>query len=284
VIVPPAAFFGLPEWASRLILVAFVVAGAIVLLALARWLVRRLARRVATDDPAKARGRETGVRLLADAIRYVIVIAAVLAVVFVLAGGGGLGAVGGTALLAIILGFASQRLLIDVIAGFFILFENQYAVGDWIRVEPSGYSGVVEELGLRTTVIRDLNGDRMYIANGQISAVRRVPGRWRSVVVELPTRDPDALEAAVVAIARRLPTGGAPYVRPPRVAGRREAGEGIWVLRVRAEAPPSLEDEAVERFLEAVRTAAPDLLAAAPRTLTVDPDAAEGYIRTLPLP
>ena len=62
-------------------------------------------------------------------------------------------AVSGGAIVAIIVGFAFQRLLVDAIAGFFILFEGDYAVGDVVRLEPSGYTGTVESIGLRATVL-----------------------------------------------------------------------------------------------------------------------------------
>ncbi len=66
-------------------------------------------------------------------------------------------------------GFGAQKLVRDVIAGFFILMEDQYGVGDYVTI--SGVAGVVEELGMRTTRIRDAGG-RLYIfANGDIAQV-----------------------------------------------------------------------------------------------------------------
>lgn len=72
--------------------------------------------------------------------------------------------VGGVAL-----GFGSQSLIKDILNGFFILFENQYVVGDYIDIE--GKSGIVESVELRVTRIRDLNGDVHIIPNGLISKV-----------------------------------------------------------------------------------------------------------------
>ncbi|MGL4818771.1 MAG: mechanosensitive ion channel family protein, partial [Bacilli bacterium] len=65
--------------------------------------------------------------------------------------------------LGLAIGFGAQGLVKDVVTGFFILFEDQYAVGD--RVKMNGVEGAVVELGLRTTIIRGDDGSLYYIAN-----------------------------------------------------------------------------------------------------------------------
>ena len=122
-----------------------------------------MARRAATAHGPRARQRQTAISALATGIRYAILIAAAIAIAVALAGGGNMGAVGGGALVVIVIGFASQRLLFDVIAGFFILFEDQYGVGDVVRLEPSGYTGRVDSLGLRTTVLLGPGAERMIV-------------------------------------------------------------------------------------------------------------------------
>lgn len=72
--------------------------------------------------------------------------------------------VGGVAL-----GFGSQSLVKDLINGISILFEDQYAVGDYVTI--GTFSGVVESLGIRTTVLKDFSGDVHIIPNGVISSV-----------------------------------------------------------------------------------------------------------------
>ena len=80
-------------------------------------------------------------------------------------------AIGGAAVLAAIVGFGAQSFLRDIIAGFFILFEGQYNVGDFITVEPTKASEMVEEVGLRTTKIRALSGEVVYVPNGTLTGV-----------------------------------------------------------------------------------------------------------------
>lgn len=67
------------------------------------------------------------------------------------------------------IGFGAQNLVKDVISGFFILFEDQYAVGDYVTI--GSVTGTVEEMALRTTKIRAFNGDLHIIPNGEIKIV-----------------------------------------------------------------------------------------------------------------
>ena len=67
------------------------------------------------------------------------------------------------------IGLGAQSLIKDIINGFFILFEDQYGVGEHVTI--SGFEGIVETIGIRTTVIRDFNGDVHLIPNGSIIQV-----------------------------------------------------------------------------------------------------------------
>lgn len=75
-----------------------------------------------------------------------------------------LAGVGGVAV-----GFGTQSLVKDIINGIFILFEDQYGVGDYVTI--GKYSGIVESIGIRTTVIKDFSGDIHLIPNGSILEV-----------------------------------------------------------------------------------------------------------------
>jgi small-conductance mechanosensitive channel len=69
----------------------------------------------------------------------------------------------------IAVGLGAQSLIKDLINGFFILFENQYGVGDHVTL--GNFSGIVKSIGIRTTVIKDFNGDVHSIPNGSITGV-----------------------------------------------------------------------------------------------------------------
>lgn len=67
------------------------------------------------------------------------------------------------------IGFGAQSLVKDLINGFFILFEDQYGVGDYVTI--GTFSGIIDSIGIRTTAIKDFNGDMHLIPNGTIQAV-----------------------------------------------------------------------------------------------------------------
>jgi hypothetical protein len=264
----PLAIFGLPEWAGRLVLVGAVVVVAGLLLWLISWAVPKWMARSGPVDGPRSRQRQTAISALATSLRYVVLVAAVVAIFFSLAGAGGAAAFSGGALVIVVVGFASQRLLVDVIAGFFILFEDQYGVGDVIRLEPSGYTGEVESLGLRTTVLAGPMGERMIIPNGVISAVRTIPGGLRRHRLELLTRDPDGVQEILHELGASTAGAGGPWRSAPRVV-RRDGVDGVVRLIAIVEVDAARE-EATRWLADAVADRAGDMLVAAP-LLGVDP-------------
>src|SRR5256885_5939241 len=139
-------------WGALAILLAVVLGRALKLIA------GRLGERRPSEEHElqQLRTRETAIVLLATAIPYAtaIVVLIVLASFFL-----PVAVLGGSAFLAVVLGFAAQRFLMDIVAGTLIGFERWYAVGDFLMLEPAKASGIVEQFGLRTTVLRSLNGD-----------------------------------------------------------------------------------------------------------------------------
>jgi small-conductance mechanosensitive channel len=259
----PAAAFGLPEWAERLTLAGLVVVGALVLLWGVAWLMPRLMKHATPREGPRARQRETAVKALASGLRYLILIGALVALVLALAGGGSLAAVSGGALIVLLLGFAFQRLLVDAIAGFFILFDDEYEVGDVIRLEPSGYTGEVESIGLRATVLRGVGSERMIIPNGQITGTRVIPDGRRRVRLELLTADPEAVEAVVQEVAGAVAGAGGPWDGPPRVVTRATDGE-LTRLIVILEVDPVREGAPEAWLAGALAARAGDLLVGPP--------------------
>ncbi|WP_154793367.1 mechanosensitive ion channel family protein [Occultella kanbiaonis] len=88
----------------------------------------------------------------------------------------------------IAIAFGAQALVRDVITGGFMLIEDQYGVGDRVELGTGGgilASGVVEEVGLRVTLIRDDDGRRWYVRNGEILRVANLTQGWAFAVVEL---------------------------------------------------------------------------------------------------
>ncbi len=92
--------------------------------------------------------------------------------------------------IGVALGFGAQRIVQDLLAGFFVVAERQYGFGDLIRISPLGDSGgvlgTVEEVTLRVTRLRTVNGEVVFIPNGQIVQVTNLSREWARSVIEVP--------------------------------------------------------------------------------------------------
>jgi small conductance mechanosensitive channel len=130
--------------------------------------------------------------------------------------------IAGAGIAGVALGFGAQSLVRDVLAGLFILLEDQYGIGDIVDLGEA--SGVVQAIGLRVTTLRDLQGVLWFVPNGEI---RRVGNRSHSpavVVVDIPIGFAPVAEAAeaVRRGAQRLaedPELAEDVLEPPEVLG-----------------------------------------------------------------
>ena len=99
----------------------------------------------------------------------------------------------GAGIFGVIAGFASQNLIKDVLNGFFILFEKQMKVGDYVYINES-FRGTVEEIGLRSTSIRDWNLRRISLPNGEIKSIMNYSRKKMRVIIHVRVSyecDPD---------------------------------------------------------------------------------------------
>lgn len=94
------------------------------------------------------------------------------------------------AALGVALGFGAQRIVADLLSGFFMIAERQYGYGDEIRISAPGSStgvvGVVEEITLRVTRLRTLEGELLIIPNGEIRQVTNLSREWARAVIDIP--------------------------------------------------------------------------------------------------
>ncbi len=208
------------------------VAIAIVLVAalLIRWLIRHLVNRVVRtvtdsstskrfarakagrerDDTAAlmvertaARARTLG-QLLKSVTTFVVVGVAVVIVLGLL--GVNIGPIIASAgIVGIAIGFGAQSLIRDFLTGVFMIFEDQYGVGDIVDVGQA--SGTVEDVGLRLTKLRDDNGVIWYVPNGAIARVGNKSQGWAvadALVPVPPTADLDRVQSVLSTTAREL--------------------------------------------------------------------------------
>jgi small conductance mechanosensitive channel len=131
-------------------------------------------------------------------IAYIAFAAAVVLAAAQLTGGfDRLTAIAGASFLLILAGFAIQRILIDILAGFSMFMERWYSVGDTIVIPALDVQGVVEDLSLRRTKLRSLDGEVINIHNSQIPAVRVLPGGLKEFDIELVASDRERAERLV---------------------------------------------------------------------------------------
>ena len=245
--------------------------------------LRRLAVRLESRSPSeeiellRLRRRETAIVLVATAIPYAtaIVVLIVLASLFLPAA-----VLGGSAFIAVVLGFAAQRFLMDVIAGALIAFERWYDIGDFVVLEPAKVNGIVEQFSLRTTVVRSLNGDRRTRRTRRSSRRSARPAATGPTASSCSTTDPEAARKAVQTAARLAPVGSARFLRPPHVVDVRQLSEGTWLVRARADVAPSMEWLVEHRLVDALRQRLDgDTLLTEPIVYTLDESALSRYER-----
>ena len=215
-------------------ILAFVVAWLLV--KFSRVLINRLAlkierRRLPSDgdlaDTAALRSikrHDTTVSLVGTTVRYLIFTIAMLVALTQIIGPGKSAAIASASLLIIIVGFAAQRFLTDIMAGTFMFFEGWFEVGDTITVEPLDLTGVVEEVSLRSTKLRAVTGETLRVHNSQILATRALPRGVRDVEVELFVSDEAAGRELVDDVAAIVPVGPTRFVSRPQVDDSRAAG------------------------------------------------------------
>jgi small-conductance mechanosensitive channel len=162
----------------------FVIVAAIVLVRVLRWLTRGIERLRTRKFPSGLRSQQ--VQTLADVINglgtaVILVIAGFEALSLLGLNLGPLLASAGIAGLAI--GFGAQALVHDVINGFFILLENQFDIGETVKL--AGVKGTVEQMTLRHTVLRDDDGTLHMVPNSQITIVSNQTRDWAQVSLKV---------------------------------------------------------------------------------------------------
>jgi moderate conductance mechanosensitive channel len=145
-------------------------------------------------------------------------------------------AIAGLGIAGIAIGFGAQTLVKDLLAGIFILAENQFSRGDVVRI--AGVAGAVEDFSLRRTVLRDLDGTVHTVPNGEIAVASNLTRLWGRVNLDVLVAYETDLEQAV-GVLNRLgaemaddPEWGPRIIEAPTVLRVDELGESGITLKV----------------------------------------------------
>ena len=166
--------------------VILILVGALVVVRLAAFVTRRVENAFEDNDPSTMNEREKQAATLGKVIRNItrILVWGVAVMMVLKELGIDIGPIlAGVGLMGLAVGFGAQSLVKDFLAGMFVLIENQYNVGDVIKV--AGASGLVEKITLRATTLRDLEGNVHIIPNGIIDVVTNRTRQWSRFVLDI---------------------------------------------------------------------------------------------------
>lgn len=162
----------------------------------------------------------------------------------------------GAGVLGLAVGFGAQSLVKDVITGFFIILEDQFAVGDVIQ---SGtYKGTVELIGLRTTRLLSPTGEIFIIPNGLITNVTNYSLSNALAVVDVPVKMEQSLEATLGLIGEALKgieERNSNVLAYPNVLGIQSMSTSEYVIRIAANCLPNARDSAERQIQSDIKQA-----------------------------
>lgn len=161
-------------------------------------------------------------------------------------------------LASVAVGFGAQNLVRDIITGFYIVLEDQYAVGDTIQVGDT--SGRVEHLTLRRTVLRDARGALVTIANGEIRSVSNLSRDWSQAFVDVAVAPETSLDKTMQALEaastqmRSDPSWSQALVDGPRILGVQAFDRSASTVRLQVRTAPTRQDEVCRELRRRIQT------------------------------
>ncbi len=252
------------DWHTPIVMVLILVGGVIlraILIASVRRIVARVVAGVSADSSPLSKARvvartNTIGSVLGNLITWSITVAVIstilselgIAVGAILAGAGILGAA---------VGFGAQSLVRDLISGLFILFEDQFGVGD--SVDLGEASGIIEQVGLRVTQVRDIEGTLWYVRNGEIVRVGNKSQGWSRVVLDIAFDYTVSVAKATEVVAKAAATIGKTHkselIGEPEVWGIQNITGDQFVLRLVQQVSPKSPDAIARELRHAIKVA-----------------------------
>jgi len=160
----------------------------IIIIAVGAWLLNKIISRIIIkavriavvpdsnmSEEAEKKREDTLIRIFTGATRILLLLIAILMILQEI--GLEIGPIlAGAGIVGLALGFGGQYLIRDIITGLFVILENQYRIGDVVNIDTTG--GLVEDISLRKTTLRDLNGTVHHIPHGEIKRVSNLSKKY----------------------------------------------------------------------------------------------------------
>jgi small conductance mechanosensitive channel len=209
-------------------------------------LLRRIERSIEPAEGGLLSVQEQRAKTLLSLVRSIGIVVIIVLVFFMVLGALGINLgplLAGAGVIGLAVSFGAQSLVKDVISGLFILFENQYGVGDVIRLDAT-VSGAVERMTLRVVVLRDVHGVVHIVPNGEIKRVSNLTRTWARAVLDVGVaykEDADRVMEVLREVGRELqedPEWKHYLVEEVSVPGIESFGESSVNIRVMAKTVP----------------------------------------------
>ncbi len=243
----------------------------IVVIAVGAWILNKILSRIiirtiriavvadSTQPPESEKKREdTLITIFNGALRIALITLAILMILQeaglkigpVLAGAG---------IVGLAFGFGGQYLIRDVITGLFIILENQYRIGDVIKIDDEG--GLVEDISLRKTTLRDLNGTVHHIPHGEIKVVSNLTRKYSRVNIDIGVSYSSDLDHVIKVINRtgnelaQDPDFRDKILTPPQFLRVDEFADSSIVVKILGDTKPLMQWEVAGEFRKRIKAA-----------------------------
>lgn len=229
------------------------------------------------EKHVRLRQVETYLSILVAAVRVAVVFAVAYITWGILTKGdftvnGGLATIGASAFFIVFAGQSLGAVLRDITAGATMIVEQWFNVGDHIKIEPfMDAKGIVERFTLRSTKIRCLTGEILWIHNQFIQGVHVTPRGIRTIIVDVFVRDRELGESNLREIISAVPSGKTLLAKPLKIIATEKWNNGLWRISVIGYTAPGREWLIEKFFVNAIKEVDEGIKAKNKRVFTYEP-------------
>lgn len=199
----------------------------------------------------------------------------------------GAAAIGASAFFVVLAGGTIGMILRDVTTGASMIIEGWFHVGDYIDVEPfDKLTGVVERMTLRSTKLRSLNGEVVWVHNQHMQAVKVTPRGLRTIAIDVFVNNQRVGQTLIEKAIATIPTGTIKVAEKPEITSTEKWGDHLWLFTVIGETPPGREWLMENYFVESLRELdekrkGPQTMVRPPIVRYADPEAERSFKRAV---